>query len=305
MTRLLTLLSLLQSRRQWSGAELAERLGVTDRTLRRDIDRLRALDYPVASTTGANGGYRLVSGKNLPPLQLDDEEALAVATGLLAVNHEGATRALAKLQQVMPARLRERLAALTEAVEAVPAREAPPVDPARLATLAGACRDHELVTFRYAARDGTTSVRRVEPHSLVTVRGFWYLLAFDPDRDDWRTFRVDRLDEPVPTYRPFTPRALPADDAASYVTQRMAEASYRYTVRLRVDLTEAELRQRVFAPIPAVFEEDGCIRLSADDPDLVRQYIAVIAAVSPTSAPVAAVAPTPAAVAPVAATSGK
>jgi predicted DNA-binding transcriptional regulator YafY len=292
MTRLLTLLSLLQSRRQWSGAELAERLGVTDRTLRRDIDRLRALDYPVASSTGTNGGYRLVSGKNLPPLLLDDEEALAVATGLLAVNREGATRALAKLQQVMPARLRERLAALTEAVETVPAREAPPVDPGVLATLAAASRDRELVTFRYAARDGTASVRRVEPHSLVTFKGYWYLLAFDPDRDDWRTFRVDRVAEPVPTHRGFTPRPLPADDAASYVTRRMAEASYRYTVRLRVDLSEADLRRRLFAPIPAVFDDDGCLRLSADDPDLVRQYVAVVAALAgPAGAVVAAAGP--------------
>jgi len=277
--RLLKLLSLLQSRREWSGPDLAERLGVTDRTLRRDIGRLRALDYPVASSTGTTGGYRLVSGKNLPPLQLDDEEALAVATGLLAVNHEGSTGALAKLQQVMPARLSERLAVLTEAVEAVPAREAPPVDPMRLATLAAASRDHELVTFQYAARDGSPSARRVEPHSLVTVKGYWYLLAFDPDRDDWRTFRVDRLTGVVPTHRRFTPRPLPAADGASYVTERMAAATYRHTVWLRVDnLTEADLRRRAFAPIPAVFEDGGRIRLSADDPELVRQYVAVIAA---------------------------
>ncbi|WP_091674669.1 helix-turn-helix transcriptional regulator [Amycolatopsis marina] len=288
--RLLRLLSLLQSRREWSGGELAERLGVSDRTVRRDVDRLRALDYPVAGTTGTAGGYRLTSGGNVPPLLLDDDEAIAMAIGLatgtgggVAGMAENSMRALAKLEQVLPARLRPRLAAFTSATAAVPHRHlAPPVDPAVLAVLASCCRDQEIVSFDYQRRDGETSTRRVEPYNLVTVHGLWYLLAFDPDRADWRTFRVDRIGAPLPTHRRGTPRELPATDAATYLTHAFAGARYRHTARITVALPADTVRAGLFATIPGEIEQHGprecTIRLSADSPELVVQFLAAIAA---------------------------
>lgn len=287
--RLLRLLSLLQSRRRWSGAELAERLGVTDRTMRRDIDRLRALDYPVEGITGTAGGYRLTSGKNLPPLLLDDDEAIAVAIGLatgaggsVAGIEESSMRALTKLEQVLPARLRPRLADLTGATEALPHRDAPRADPTVLAALASCCSDREILSFDYRNRAGETSARRVEPHSLVTVQGRWYLLAYDPDRTDWRTFRVDRIGQPRPTHRHFVPRQLPTPDAASYLTRSFAAASYRYTAWISLRLSADTVRARLFAHIPGDIDEHGSdectVRLSADSAELVIQYIAAIAA---------------------------
>jgi predicted DNA-binding transcriptional regulator YafY len=287
--RLLRLLSLLQSRREWSGRELAERLGVTDRTVRRDIDRLRALDYPVDSATGTAGGYRLASGKNLPPLLLDDDEAIAVATGLVTAAgssvagiEESSMRALAKFEQVLPARLRPRLAALTGATAAVPHRDAPRVDPTVLAALASCCRDQEILSFDYRRRGGERSARRVEPHNLVTVQGRWYLLAYDPDRADWRTFRVDRIGRPNPTHRHFTPRDLPAPDAVTYLTRSFATATYRYTAWITVRLPADTVRASLFTQIPGeidVHGPDECtVRLSTDSAELVTQYIAAIAA---------------------------
>jgi predicted DNA-binding transcriptional regulator YafY len=288
--RLLRLLSLLQSRREWSGSELAERLGVTDRTVRRDIDRLRELDYPVDSATGTAGGYRLASGKNLPPLLLDDDEAIAVAVGLVTAASgsvagidESSARALAKLEQVLPARLRPRLAALTGVTAAVPHRRiATSVDPIVLAMLASCCRDHEILAFDYRNRAEEISARRVEPHNLVTIQGHWYLLAYDPDRADWRTFRIDRIGNPSRTRRNFVPRELPAPDAATYLTRSFASAQYRYTARITVRLPAETVRARLFASIPGDIDIDGAeectIRLSADSVELVVQYIAAIAA---------------------------
>jgi predicted DNA-binding transcriptional regulator YafY len=287
--RLLRLLSLLQSRRRWSGSELAQRLGVTDRTVRRDIDRLRELDYPVEGATGATGGYRLTSGKNLPPLLLDDDEAIAVAIGLVTAAggsvagiEENSIRALAKLEQVLPTRLRPRLAALTSATATVPHRDAPRVDPTVLATLASCCRDQQLLSFDYRSRGGQTSERRVEPHNLVTVQGRWYLLAWDPDRADWRIFRVDRIGRPSPTHRHFTPRGLPTPDAASYLTQSFANASYRHTASITVRLPAETVRAKLFASIPGDVDMHGpdecTVRLSADSAELVTQFIAAIAA---------------------------
>ncbi|MDA8371464.1 MAG: YafY family protein [Nocardiopsaceae bacterium] len=285
--RLLRLLSLLQSRREWSGAELAERLGVTDRTVRRDIDRLRALDYPVEGTTGTAGGYRLASGRNLPPLLLDDEEAVAVAIGLVtaagtAGTEESAVRALVKLERMLPSRLRPRLAAIGGTAAAVPHRGVPRVDPAALAMLASCCRDREVLSFDYRDRAGGVSARRVEPHNLVAVRGWWYLLAYDPDRADWRVFRVDRITRPVPTRRRFTPRKLPAPDAAQYLVRSFARASYRYTARMTVELPAPDVRARLFAAVPGEIEARGpttcAVRLSADSAELVIQYVAAIAA---------------------------
>ncbi|MFI0356949.1 helix-turn-helix transcriptional regulator [Actinomadura sp. 9N407] len=287
--RLLRLLSLLQSRREWSGAALAERLGVTDRTVRRDVERLRALDYPVEGITGTAGGYRLVSGRNLPPLLLDDDEAIAVALGLATAAggsvpgiEESSMRALVKLEQVLPARLRPKMASFGGVTAAVPHRGAPHVDPGVLATLASCARDQEVLSFDYRNRAGEVSARRVEPHSLVTVRGHWYLLAYDPDRADWRTFRVDRIERPLPTHRRFTARELPTPDAVAYLARSFASASYRYTARMTVRLSPEDIQARLFAPIPGEVEPLGpdasAVRLTADSAELVVQYIAALAA---------------------------
>jgi predicted DNA-binding transcriptional regulator YafY len=286
--RLLRLLSLLQTRRTWSGAELAARLGVTDRTLRRDVDRLRALDYPVVSGTGTAGGYRLTSGRNLPPLQLDDDEALAVAIALATAAgggvvgvEESALRALTKLQQVLPARLRPRLTALTGTTAAVAPRGAPPVDPDALAVLAACCRDSEILGFDYRDRDGRAMPRRVEPHHLVAHAGRWYLVAFDPERADWRTFRVDRMAELRPARRPFAPRELPDPDPATYLVRSFAAATYRHSARVAVGLSADAVRAGVFASIPGDVDArgpDACtVRLTAESAELVVQYVAAIA----------------------------
>ncbi|WP_425568662.1 helix-turn-helix transcriptional regulator [Nonomuraea antimicrobica] len=288
--RLLRLLSLLQSRREWPGAELAERLGVNIRTVRRDIDRLRALDYPVESTTGTAGGYRLAHGRNLPPLLLADDEAIAVAYGLVTAAAgsvagigDSSMGALAKLERVLPPRLRSRLSALGRSAVAVPVHDAPPVDPVVLAVLASCCRDGQVMTFGYLDRAGAGSDRRVEPHHLVTVRGRWYLIAYDPERAGWRTFRVDRIvrARPAPPGR-FPPRALPAPDPVTYLTRSFARATYRHTARLRVALGADAVRTRLFAHVPGEIEPRGpdtsVIRLSAESAELVTQYVAALAA---------------------------
>lgn len=287
--RLLRLLSLLQSRREWPGAELAERLGVTTRTVRRDIDRLRALDYPVESTSGTAGGYRLASGRNIPPLLLDDEEVIAVALGLVMAAGgsvtgigESAIRALAKLERILPARLRPRLAALGGNAVAVPARDAPRVDPTVLAVIASCCRDHRVLTFDYRGRTGAAGARRVEPHHLVTFQGRWYLVAHDPERAGWRTFRVDRIARPLPAHARFVPRELPAPDPATHLTRSFAAAAYRHTARLEVALGAEAVRSRLFAHVPGQIEPrgpDACtVRLAADAAELVVQYVAAITA---------------------------
>ncbi|MFI6499892.1 helix-turn-helix transcriptional regulator [Nonomuraea typhae] len=279
--RLLRLLSLLQTRRAWQGAELAERLGVTLRTVRRDVDRLRHLGYPVQGTTGQAGGYRLAAGTELPPLLLDDEEAVAIAvalstaTGGITGIEDTAVRALAKLQQVLPARLRHQIAALHNVTAPVPESQGTRADPAPLAILAAACRDHELVTFTYRTRDHRTPGdqphdairRRVEPHSLVTAAGRWYLVGFDTDRQDWRTFRVDRLTDPAPTGRHAAPRSLPAADAATYVAARIAAAPARYTMRVTVS-AETIRANPWFLPdrVRRLDDHTYTVDLAADDP---------------------------------------
>jgi predicted DNA-binding transcriptional regulator YafY len=220
--RLLALLSLLQARRDWPGTTLAERLEVSPRTVRRDVDRLRALGYPVLATRGPDGGYRLDAGAELPPLLFDDEQAVAVAVALQTATtsvvgiEEAALRALATVRQVMPARLRRRVDALQ--VTAVrPGRERAPVDVGHLLAIGAAVRAHEVLRFDYAPSDETEPPRQVEPHHLVTWGGRWYLVAWDLRRADWRTFRVDRMTPRTPTGPRFTPRPLPAPDVASYV----------------------------------------------------------------------------------------
>lgn len=210
--RLLNLLSLLQTPREWPGSELAGRLGVTTRTIRRDIDRLRELGYPVHATMGAEGGYRLTAGAAMPPLLLDDDEAVAVAVGLRTAAAGGvdgieevSVRALAKLEQVLPHRLRRRVGALTAFTVPILDAGGPRVDPHTLTELAHACRDRQRFRFDYTAHDGTASRRTVEPLRLVWARRHWYLVAWDADRADWRTYRADRL-TPTPPHGPrFTP----------------------------------------------------------------------------------------------------
>ena len=199
--RALLLLSLLQTHRFWPGAELTERLGVSARTLRRDVDRLRTLGYPVDATPGASGGYRLAAGAHLPPLLLDDDEAVAIAVGLRAAAgasidgmEDTSLRALVKLEQVLPDRLRRRVHAVHSNVASLQWGGAPTVDADALAVLALGCRDHEQVRFEYRRRDGDETSRLVEPHQLVSTGRRWYLVAWDVRRDDWRTFRLDRLE---------------------------------------------------------------------------------------------------------------
>ncbi|MEV5972526.1 YafY family protein [Streptomyces sp. NPDC051921] len=227
--RLLNLLSLLQTPREWPGSELAERLSVSPRTIRRDIDRLRELGYPVEATKGAVGGYRLVAGTAMPPLLLDDEEAVAIAVGLRAgAGHaiegveEASVRALAKLEQVLPSRLRHRVSTLQNATIPLTRGDGATVAPSTLTALAGAVTGQERLRFGYRAGDGTETKRLVEPYRLVSTGRRWYLVAYDMGREDWRTFRVDRVSEPFPTAARFTPRELPTGDAAAYLTRSMA-----------------------------------------------------------------------------------
>jgi predicted DNA-binding transcriptional regulator YafY len=225
--RLLRLLTLLQTRREWSGEELADRLGVSTRTLRRDVDKLRDLDYPVRAAMGPGGGYRLGAGAKLPPLLLDDEEAMAVAVGLrtatgggVAGIGEASLRALVKLEQVLPSHLRHRLQALQVATVEVPGM--PAVDAEVLTAVATACRDRQRLRFDYRSHRDAHSVRDTEPHQLVAWGRRWYLVAWDLERDDWRTFRVDRMRPRIPTGPRFAPRELPGGDAAAYVTRGVA-----------------------------------------------------------------------------------
>ncbi|MGW4488751.1 helix-turn-helix transcriptional regulator [Amycolatopsis sp. NPDC004368] len=249
--RLLRLLSLLQARRDWPGPDLADRLGVDVRTIRRDVERLRGLGYPVHATPGVAGGYRLGAGAALPPLLLDDDEAVAVAVGLrTAANgtvsgiEETSVRALAKLEQVLPARLRHRVSAMGSAMLQL-GGGGPVVDAEVLTVIAAACRDHERLRFTYANHTGTVTERDVEPLRLVHTGRRWYLVAYDLGRDGWRTFRVDRLDDvPVPGFR-FTPREPPAHDLAAYVSQAISAAPYPHQVTLRVAVPAEVLAARV------------------------------------------------------------
>lgn len=237
-SRLLALLALLQTRRDWAGAELAGRLEVSARTVRRDIDRLRDLGYPVESLTGPSGGYRLRAGTAMPPLLLDDEEAVAIAVGLRTAARAGVTgidetaiRAMVKLEQVLPPHLRARVQALGAATT-MQAPSGPTVDPEVLTVIAGACRDHERLRFSYRGANGVDGRREVEPHALVHLSDRWYVVAWDVHRGDWRTFRLDRLNRPWPAGVRFAPRTVPGDDPAAYVAQNRATAAFRYIAHL-------------------------------------------------------------------------
>ncbi|GAA0945345.1 YafY family protein [Nonomuraea longicatena] len=236
---MLRLLSLLQTHRHWPGLELADRLAVSERTLRRDIDRLRELGYPVHSGRGSAGGYQLRSGIAMPPLLLDDEEAVAIAVGLRTAAggtveglEETSLRALTKVVQVMPPRLRRRVDALRAFTVTAPAG-GPQIEAATLTVIAQACRDDERLTFTYTAPSGEPDTRLVEPHRLVSLKRRWYLVAWDLDRADWRIFRLDRLTGPAATGARFRPRELPAADAAAYVADRLGARPTRYDITVR------------------------------------------------------------------------
>jgi predicted DNA-binding transcriptional regulator YafY len=232
--RLLHLLSLLQTRPQWAGGDLAERLGVTERTLRRDVERLRALGYPVAGERGVAGGYRLGAGSALPPLLLDDDEATTVAIALRAVSGvqgltDTAVSALAKLERVLPGRLRHRITALQQATVALP-HWATTSDPDSLAVVAVACRNQHRLRFAYTDHRGAVSTRHAEPHRLVHSGRHWYLVARDVDRDQWRSFRADRIGEPFDTGERFVP--LDPPDAAEFVATAVTTKPYRHQARI-------------------------------------------------------------------------
>ena len=264
-SRTLRLLSLLQSRRHWAGEELARRLGVSVRTLRRDVDRLRELGYPVEAQRGVDGGYALAPGAALPPLVLDDDEAVALAVGLQAAATvevagmaETSVRALAKVVQVMPARLRRRVDALRAMT--VPAAWGAQtagggVDPAVLTTVALACRDGERITFAYTAADGARTDRSVEPFRLVSLGRRWYLVGYDLDRGDWRSFRLDRLAGPQGTGARFAPRRLPAPDAAAFVRDRIVDLPKGIAVEAVVQAPADVVRTRIGRW--ATVEDDG------------------------------------------------
>ena len=252
--RLLALLSLLQLRREWTGQELADRLEVGPRTIRRDVDKLRSLGYPVEAAPGVAGGYRLGAGGELPPLLLDDAEAVAVAVGLrtaasgsISGIEETSVRALAKLEQVLPSRLRRRVSALGGATSTFSV-EGPRIDAEMLATLAAACRDGSRLRFTYVARDERTSQRHTEPSAVVHSGYRWYLVAFDLDRDDWRTFRIDRIRGRVRLAGRGRQRTVPGGDPAAFVKQQLrgaAEEPDSMPGRIRVHASAARIGKRV------------------------------------------------------------
>ncbi|MEV4481048.1 YafY family protein [Micromonospora coxensis] len=284
--RLLRLLSLLQTPRDWTGAELAERLEVSTRTVRNDVDRLRNLGYPVHGTRGAVGGYRLGAGAALPPLLLDDEEAVAVAVGLRTAAagtvtgiEETSLRALAKLEQVLPARLRRRVSALAAYTERVPHDEpGPTVDAATLSLISAACRDRERLRIDYVRHDGSASRRDVEPYRLVNWGRRWYLVAFDTDRDDWRTFRVDRIDPRTPTGPRFTPRELP-EDVVDRVRRGVSSAAWRHRAHIVVHAPAEVVADRINPAVGTVepVDEQSCLlHTGADRLETIAVWIGLL-----------------------------
>lgn len=276
-SRALRLLSLLQTHRFWAGSELADRLEVSERTLRRDIERLRDLGYPVQSNRGVEGGYQLGRGGSMPPLVVDEDEAIAMvvalsstASGLTGSLSEASLSALTKVVQVLPNRLRRRAEALRAATVDSPFSQAPEVEAGVLSTIALAVRDQERVRFRYTAKGGSApgeSIRRhVEPHRLVTVGRKWYLLGYDLDRLDWRSFRMDRLREPEGTRAIFRPRDIPGGDAAAYVKKGLSRGETMHLV-VTVEAPESHVAPRIgpWARIVAHDETSCRVEIEAND----------------------------------------
>jgi len=283
--RLLRLLSLLQARRDWPGPELADRLGVTTRTVRNDVERLRGLGYPVHATPGVAGGYRLGAGAALPPLLLDDDEAVAVAVGLRTAAggsvtgiQETSLRALVKLEQLLPSRLRHRVRAVQAATVEIPTT-GPTVDAEVLTAVAGACRDHQRLRFDYRAHDGSASLRTVEPHRLVHDRGRWYLVAWDADRGDWRTFRADRMAPRIPTGPRFAPRDPPDGDVATYLLRGVGSATWRYRARVLAHAPGTALVARGLPPavlVEAVDDRTCIVDVGSDTPQMLAVYLGML-----------------------------
>src|ERR1044072_2621895 len=284
-SRVLQLLGLLQSRRVWTGEELAERLEVTTRCVRRDIDRLRELGYPVHASKGHGGGYQLGAGAALPPLLLDPDEAVAMAVclrlaagGSVAGVGESALRALSKLDQVMPSRLRSQVSAVHEATVTLTWNPSDsPVEPEVLMTLAPACRDREHVSASYVDRAGNATDRRLEPYQLVTTGKRWYLLAFDRDREDWRSLRLDRMADVRARGSTFVARDAP--DAAAYVRRSISAPPDRPLARGRDFPSEKNVAQHS-SPSSVTIEAEGpdmCIvTAGADDPERMVSYFATV-----------------------------
>ena len=271
---MLRLLSLLQTHRYWPGPELSDRLEVSARTLRRDVDRLRELGYTVDAVRGAAGGYQLRAGGSLPPLLLEDEEAVAIAVGLrssaagaVAGMDDWSVQALSKVLSLMPPRLRRQMDAVASQTESPgPWEGAPVVDAAVLTTLAQACRDSEVLRFDYTAREAEVTHRRVEPLRLVSLGRRWYLVAYDRDRMDWRSFRLDRIAAPEPPGQRFRPRDLPADDALAFVQQGIRRMPQRYAVRVRVTTGAEELAAQVGRWGTVSADGEGCVlEMNVDD----------------------------------------
>lgn len=271
--RLLKLLSLLQVRRDWTGPELAGRLSVDVRTIRRDVDKLRSLGYPVTSLPGAAGGYQLGAGAELPPLLLDDDEAVAVAVGLrtaangsVAGIEETSIRALTKLEQVLPARLRRRVQALQ--AHTTPLQAAgPTVDSETLTIIAAACRDHQQLRFTYAPTQGEPARRLAEPQGLVHTGRRWYLVAWDVSKEDWRTFRVDRITEEPTLAARFTPREPPSESLGEFVSRQVASSVYTHQAVLTIHAPMQAVAERT-TPMSAALEpidENSCLMRTGAD----------------------------------------
>jgi predicted DNA-binding transcriptional regulator YafY len=281
--RLLRLLAILPSRPTWTGSELAERLDVTVRTLRRDMTKLRDLGYPVVATPGVAGGYRLTAGSTLPPLLLEDDEAVAVVLSLnTATSHtvtgiaDTSMRALAKIERILPGRLRQRAAALRSTTVALTGSP-PTVDPGDLTLMAESCQSQHQLTFGYRDREGAATTRTVEPHRLVHTGRRWYLVARDLDRKAWRTFRADRIDRPRTTGTRFTPQDPP--DAAAFVADSVSTAPYSYRTRVRVHAPANVVTESV-PPSTGVVEavdRDSCLLITgADSLVLIAMHLAVL-----------------------------
>lgn len=283
--RLLVLLSLLQSRRDWRGADLAERLGVTTRTVRNDVERLRGMGYAIDAVPGPAGGYRMgTGGAAIPPLLLDDDEAVAVAVGLrsaatmgIAGVEEASVGALLKVEHILPSRLRHRVASLHAATESV-STPGPTVDAAVLTAVAGAIRSSERLKFDYLSRDGSESRRDVEPHRLVSWGRRWYLVAWDVRRDDWRTFRVDRVRPLVGGGPRFTPRPLGDDDAATFVQRGVAQAPWNYRARIRLAAPAEAVTSRLAPAAEATPDgPDHCVvEVGSDSPHQLALWIGML-----------------------------
>lgn len=287
-TRAIELLGLLQNRRHWSGEDLARRLGVSRRTLRRDVDSLQELGYPITTSRGTGGGYQLSAGGSLPPLVLSEDEAAAVvlglrevASGAYAPSGEAAVSAMAKIVQVLPAPIRRRIDSLRNVAGPRVARPLHGIaDVASLTTVALACRDREALTFDYQSRDGRVSERVAHPHRTVAVEQRLYLIAWDPERADWRTFRIDRIKNLARTGATFVPRALPADDPVEYVHRQRGSMPTTFMVHASVQAPAERVRHELatYGSVEPVGDGWCEVRIAADSLDWAAFCLAAVGA---------------------------